>query len=77
VSRQAFGPRIVLDLKDNLKGGSQYTVKVTTGINDEANNLESPQRGPSRRQPEAEKDAPRRSKAEAVEAPALLHPTSL
>jgi Big-like domain-containing protein len=44
VSRQTTDGQIVLDPKNNLKGDTRYTVKVTTGVNDGANNLESPYR---------------------------------
>jgi hypothetical protein len=33
---------IELDPKRNLKRDTRYTVKVTTGVNDGANNLEAP-----------------------------------
>jgi len=42
VSRQNLGTRVELDPKNNLKGDTRYTVKVTTGVNDGANNLEAP-----------------------------------
>jgi Big-like domain-containing protein len=32
----------VLDPKNNLKGDTRYRVKVTTEVNDGANNLEAP-----------------------------------
>ena len=42
VSRQTTEGQVVLDPKNNLKGDTRYRVKVTTGVNDGANNLETP-----------------------------------
>jgi hypothetical protein len=43
VYRYAYGDKeIELDPKRSLKRGTRYTVKVTTGVNDGANNLEAP-----------------------------------
>jgi len=33
---------IELDPKKSLRSGTRYTAKVTTGVNDGANNLEAP-----------------------------------
>ena len=42
VSRQTTDGQIVLNSKNNLKADTRYKVKVTTGVNDGANNLEAP-----------------------------------
>jgi hypothetical protein len=42
VYRRAYQNRVELWPNNNLKRGTWYTVKVTTGVNDGANNLEAP-----------------------------------
>ena len=42
VSRSTYGKQITLDPNNSLRRDTWYTVKVTTGVNDGANNLETP-----------------------------------
>jgi hypothetical protein len=42
VSRSTYGKRIKLDPHNSLRSDTWYTVEVTTGVNDGANNLQTP-----------------------------------